>query len=180
MAGPSPQSLRDADDAPPADFELIYREEWPRLMRYLLINGADRNDAEDVAQYAFEQLFYKRETIRDPAAWLRTVAYRRMLQMQARSQRFLEPGHYERYSPPASERIERHEEAAAVLVALSRLPAMQRKVAALYYDEFKINEIGEILEMTNAAVRQNLSRARQRLKDQLESSDPGLRCREAA
>lgn len=185
MAGFPSQSLGDGSDVPQADFELIYRGEFPRLMRYLIMAGANIHDAEDAAQYAFEQLFHKKETVLSPAAWLRTVASRRMLQMQAKNEQTLEAGHYESCSPDASERVEFNEEAATVLVALSRLPTTQRKVAALYYDEFKINEIGEILEMTNAAVRQNLSRARQRLRDQLvtgqlESSDPGPRRREAA
>jgi RNA polymerase sigma-70 factor (ECF subfamily) len=100
--------------------------------------------------------------------------------MQARNERPLELGYDEPGGQPTSERIELNEEAEAVLAALSRLPITQRKVAALRYDEFEINEIGEMLGMTDAAVRQNLSRARRRLRDQLESRRPALGGRQAA
>ena len=138
-------------------------------MSYMILCGTDRDDAEDAVQYAFVQLFHQWQTVHAPSAWLRKVAFRKALQMQARNERPLEPGYDGAGGQPASERIELNEEAEAVLAALSRLPITQRKVVALHYDEYGINEIGEMLGMTAAAVRQNLSRARRRLRDQLGS-----------
>ena len=137
MAEHSFQSRRDRDDAPQADFALFYQAEKPRLMRYLIMFGADSHDAEDAVQYAFVQLLHQWETVRTPEAWLRKVASRKALQMQARNERPLEPGYDEPGGQPTSERIELTEEAETVLAALSRLPITQRKVAALHYDEFK-------------------------------------------
>ena len=180
MAGLFPQLPRDRADAPQAEFELFYQAEMPRLMSYMILCGTDRDDAEDAVQYAFVQLFHQWQTVHAPSAWLRKVAFRKALQMQARNERPLEPGYDGACGQPASERIELNEEAEAVLAALSRLPITQRKVVALHYDEYGINEIGEMLGMTAAAVRQNLSRARRRLRDQLGSRRPAPASRQAA
>jgi RNA polymerase sigma factor (sigma-70 family) len=180
MAGLSPQSPRDRADASQTEFELFYQAEMPRLMSYLILCGTDRDDAEDAVQYAFVQLLHQWQTVHVPTAWLRKVAFRKALQMRARNDRPLEPGYDRPGGQPASERIEHDEEAHAVLGALSRLPITQRKVAALIYDEYGINEIGEMLGMTDAAVRQNLSRARRRLRDQLGSILPVPASRQAA
>ena len=52
----------------------------------------------------------------------------------------------------------------AVLSAIRRLPQTQRQVFALHFDQFETTEIAEILQMKQAAVRQNLARARATLR----------------
>ena len=69
--------------------------------------------------------------------------------------------------PDPAATIESLWEKDAVLSAIRQLPLKEKQVFALHYDQFKTGEIAEILQMTPAAVRQNLARARARLKNLL-------------
>lgn len=55
-----------------------------------------------------------------------------------------------------------------MLSAIRQLPLLQRQVFALRFDQFETKEISAILQITEAAVRQNLARARARLKEFLQ------------
>jgi len=128
--------------------------------------GANEHDAVDAAQCAFEELFKKWDTVRNPKAWLRTVAFHIFLRLPVRNERALED-HDQASVLPASTRIELREEEQAVISALHQLPMTQRRVFALHYDKFETREIAEMLQMTEAAVRQNLARARAKLRELL-------------
>lgn len=153
--------------AAPVEYGICYVTEMPHLILYLMKCGASAHDAAEAAQRAFAELLDKWETVRNPSAWLRKVAFRIFLRMAVDDELPLEP-HFD--GPglfSASERIEFREEEQAVLAALRQLPPTQLEVFALYYDQFEIREIAELLQMKEAAVRQNLSRARARLRELL-------------
>ena len=62
----------------------------------------------------------------------------------------------------------RESETAQVLVGLMNLPNRYRKVLILYYYEgYKCNEIGNILRITESAVKKRLERGRKLLKQEL-------------
>jgi RNA polymerase sigma factor (sigma-70 family) len=70
-------------------------------------------------------------------------------------------------TPDNSTLVEFLFEKSTVLSAIRRLPLKEKQVFALHFDKFETSEIAEILQITPAAVRQNLARARARLKDLL-------------
>ncbi|WP_369212325.1 RNA polymerase sigma factor [Streptomyces flavofungini] len=69
--------------------------------------------------------------------------------------------------------MELREEEARVYSALASLPPTQRRVLAWSLDGFTASEVSAELGMTTEAVRQNLSRARARLKDRLGLANGG-------
>jgi RNA polymerase sigma-70 factor (ECF subfamily) len=119
-------------------------------------------------------LFEKWENVIYPEAYLRTVAFRRFHQQRTIYEQPLD-SHDNHGGAAARDPVELEEETRAVLAVLRQLPLTQRQVMALYYDQFTIGEISEILGMTQMAVRQNLKRAREKLKTALGLDQPRLR-----
>ena len=126
-------------------------------------------DAADAAHNAFVELFTNWDTVRNPRAWLRTVAFRQMLRLNASTEYPLDLLRKEPDTVPASARLELREETRAVLHGLGQLPLAQRQVLALVYDEFSYGEIAQIMGISQAAVRKNAERARRRMSELLGS-----------
>jgi len=154
------------------EYAMIYQAEKPHLMRYLIHCGANYHDAEDAAQRALTALYDRWETVRNPRPWLRTVAVRELSRATVTNECSLE-GH-DQLAPLDPAGIESLLEEDAVLFAIRQLPPLQRQVFALRFDQFEISEIAEILKLTEAAARQNLVRARARLRDLLELNESSL------
>ena len=149
----------------------VYQAEKPRLVRFLIRCGANRHDADDAAQRALAGLFEQWETVRNPRSWLRKVALREFTGASSTNERRLE-GHDQLSIPSDPSDIESLLEQDAVLSAIRQLPPLQRQVFALHFDHLSTREIAETLQITEAAVRQNLARTRARLKELLGLSDP--------
>ncbi len=67
---------------------------------------------------------------------------------------------------------EQLEQTADVYAQVLRLPQNMREVILLfYYEELSVREIAQILRITDANVKKRLSRARQRLKLELDDAD---------
>jgi RNA polymerase sigma factor (sigma-70 family) len=147
-----------------AEWEVCYRAEMPRLIRYLMkcFGESDMRDAADAAQSAFAELFAKWGTVRSPRAWLRTVAFRQMLRQPAE---YPLDAHSDPSVLPASSALELREQEQQVLAALRQLPLAQRQVLALVYDQFSCQEIAEITGKNEAAVRKNIERARAAMRE---------------
>jgi RNA polymerase sigma factor (sigma-70 family) len=146
-----------------------YRTEMPYLIRYLItcFGGADMRDAADAAHTAFAELFIKWNTVHNPRAWLRKVAFRQMLRQPVKGEYSLDALHKEPAVLSASAQLELREDEKLVLDALGQLPPTQRRVFALMYDQFSYREIAEIMNISESAVRQNAGRARRRMKELL-------------
>jgi len=138
----------------------------PRLIRYLMkcFGDSDMRDAADAAQSAFTDLLENWDAVRSRRAWLRTVAFRKMLSQHARAEYPLDMLRAEPAMPSASAHLELREEHQTVLDRLHQLPLAQRQVLALICDHFSYREIAEIMDMNEAAVRQNAARARTAMK----------------
>ncbi|MEU0861039.1 sigma-70 family RNA polymerase sigma factor [Streptomyces griseofuscus] len=140
-------------------------------MRFLLRHGAEYAEAEDAVHSAFVELIRTRQPVRSPRAWLRTVALRTFLR-QAVSER-PEQDLAERLAETSADwrtplqAAELNEQQRHVLHALIQLPFKQRSVMAWHLDGFSTAEIAEAMSLEQAAVLQNLSRARRTLKQQL-------------
>jgi RNA polymerase sigma-70 factor (ECF subfamily) len=151
-------------DVAQVEFAACYAAEMPVLVRFLMKCGASQLDAMDAAHNAFVLLYQQWDSVRQPRQWLRTVAFRLFLRMPAASGQPLRDEDDRAVAGSAADRLELQEEERAVLGTFLRLPMTQRAVFALYFDDFSVREIAEILQMSTDAVRQNISRARAALR----------------
>jgi len=141
----------------------------PYLIRYLVrcFDSADISDAADAAHNAFAELFVKWDTVENPRAWLRKVAFRQMLRQPVKGECSLDTPHKEPVVLSSAAQLELHEDERMILNALKKLPVTQRNVFALMYDQFTYSEISKIMNMNEDAVRQNAGRARKKMKELL-------------
>jgi RNA polymerase sigma factor (sigma-70 family) len=170
--GPSPAAAlpqeRDHIDLAQVEFAALYQGEKPRLVRFLIKLGAKPEDAADAAQDAFNEL-YKcwGPNIRKPAAWLRTVAYRKWINRVRELPLGDEEEKVNSNILPITELADLTSQQQRVIALVRKLPPNQRLVFALRYDEFTYTEIAGMLDMKEVAVRQSLARARAALKKAL-------------
>lgn len=144
------------------EFSAFYRADFTRLVGFLILVGAGREDAVDAAQETMRTLYQKWREVRHPRAWARTTG-RRVLIHALRSPQEQDLG--EPPEPAAAllvgdqaiwESLERDE----VLAILRELPPCQRQALALTFDEFSPAEIAQTLDVPAVQVRGNLARAR--------------------
>lgn len=153
-----------------AEWVECYQAEMPYLVRYLMhcCNEANIDDAADAAHEAFIELLKNWSDVKHRKAWLRTVAFRKMLRSPVKEERLSSALHRDPAAVAAtSAHLELHGEEQQVLAAISRLPLTQRQVFALHYDQFSYSEIAEILGMNVDAVRKNMERAKTKMKELL-------------
>jgi len=158
-----------------AEFDAMFRDHYPRLVRSLSVAG---DGAADAVQEAFVQALLRWRTIGrydDPVGWVRRVALRRMLN-EHRSRRRRD-AFVERLSAhPAEGRVELDdapdgpdEQLVALVVGL---PRQQRIAVALrYYDDLPVSEVAEAMGISEGAVRYHLHEARKRLRAVLGAID---------
>jgi RNA polymerase sigma-70 factor (ECF subfamily) len=152
-------------------FDQFYRAEMPALVRFVQRYGADVHAAADAAHDAFAEAYPQWDTIQNPRAWLRLVACRIYYRSRLRDTPVGEvPDRPVIYEDTAEIR----EQGRRVTEALAALPERQRQVMAWHLDGYDNTEIARQLRITAAAVRQNLCRGRQTLKQLLglEKDDP--------
>jgi RNA polymerase sigma-70 factor (ECF subfamily) len=153
------------------DFPEFYARERTPLVRFVMWLGADADLAADVAQTAFERAFPLWATIQHPRAWLRRVSRNELIRLSRTAARETLTD-----APPdrsaaisAALAVELRAETRDVLAALAALPPKQRLVMAWAYDGFSDGEIALELGDSPAAVRQNHSKARKKLRRALRS-----------
>ncbi|MDH6455501.1 RNA polymerase sigma factor (sigma-70 family) [Streptomyces sp. SAI-119] len=149
---------------------VLHDEQYPALVRFLLLHGASWSEAQDAAQDAFTQMCVPGVAITHPRAWLRTVAWRSWVSQQVKLEETCaelpEPQLSLRWQTPAHA-AELGEEERRVISILLQLPAKQRAAMAWHLDGFTTEESARAMGTTQAAVRQNLTRARAALKQGL-------------
>jgi RNA polymerase sigma-70 factor (ECF subfamily) len=156
-------------DLSSAEWEACYRDEMLNVQRYLMhtFNLSNIDDSCDPAHEAFEELFKKWPEVTNPRAWLRTVAFRKMLAHRPKNETSLDNIFYDPADEAASARLMLNEEQRAARAAISQLPITQRQVFSMCFDGFSYSEIAEVLEITEAAARKNMERARAKLRELL-------------
>jgi RNA polymerase sigma factor (sigma-70 family) len=149
------------------EWAACYRSEMPYLVRYLMhtFNQISIHDSQEAAHEAFVELFDHWETVAKHRAWLRTVAYRKMLARLNVQETSLNDLSYDPAAAAASEYLILNEEEQAARIAISQLPVKQRQVFSLHYDGFSYSEIAQVLLITEAAARKNMERARDKLEE---------------
>ncbi|MFI0411804.1 RNA polymerase sigma factor [Actinomadura sp. 3N508] len=147
------------------EFSTLYENEMAKLMRFVMKHGASTTEATDAAQSAFSLAWGSWDRIREPKAWLRTVAVREYLRRPPVETPI--DAVPDRAAFPLLDSVELGEQEQRVMDALHTLPMKQRQVMAWHYDGFPNAQIAKEMGINEAAVRQNLHRARERLKELL-------------
>ncbi|MGW1761679.1 RNA polymerase sigma factor [Streptomyces mirabilis] len=147
--------------------EALHHHQYPALVRFLLLHGASWPEAQDAAQDAFTQMCAPGLSITHPRAWLRTVAWRSWVRQQVKLEETCEEMPESQISlhwQTPAQAAEMGEEERRVIALLLQLPAKQRAAMAWHLDGFTTEESARAMGTTQAAVRQNLTRARAALK----------------
>jgi RNA polymerase sigma factor (sigma-70 family) len=164
---------------PQAAVDSLYRRHGGDVYRYALAVTGDPGDAEDVTQTTFLNAFRaieRGDQIREPKAWLRTIAHnvcRQRFRQDAR-----QPSEVP-FDDEVADMVVEHDGPTAddLVRALRRLPFNQRSALVMRELEGRSpREIAEALGVTLSATETLLFRARRSLREQLEGS---LSCRQA-
>lgn len=138
----------------------------------------DFDEAHDVAQEVFLRAWFSLHALEEGAAWpgwLRTIARNRALSWIERRRRRppTERMDVDLASPAAAPDgiLEQAERRRLVLAALDRLPEGHRQILLLHYmEDATTPQIAARLDLTPAAARQRLHRARRHLQQEMEST----------
>lgn len=164
-----------------ADYIAVFEALRPRLMGIAYRILGSRADAEDVVQdTGLRWLAGHCDTIREPQAWLVTVCTRRAIDMLRAAHRarvdyvgdwLPEPVATEATGDAEAAMIRAASLSTAFMLALERLSPRER-AAYLLHDIFELpyDEVAKVLEASEPACRQLVSRARRHVRqDQLRS-----------
>jgi RNA polymerase sigma factor (sigma-70 family) len=157
-------------------FEAFFRRSYRALVGQLLVADFAPEIAEEAVQDAMTAAHRQWGEIANPGAWVRFVALRhakraavRQRRRQARdhdhSQQIVTQQIVHQQSTDPFAQLDHADWVAGVI---SRLPAEQRAVMALFFDQLTSTEIGECLGKNEATVRSTLRHARQRLRQHLD------------
>jgi RNA polymerase sigma factor (sigma-70 family) len=133
----------------------------------------------DVAQEVFLALWRDLKNLRNPASflpWLRQTARNRAhaaLRSRVRERRLGDTGHFDVAlaeavdpRPNAAEQLAKDEEARVLREALDALPDETREIVILFYREGEsVARVAALCELSETVVRKRLSRARERLRN---------------
>lgn len=152
-------------------FSVLVVRYWPTLFRYLHKMGASREDAEELAQEAFLRAYTKLGSYREKwrfSTWLFRIAVHAWRDANRRSKRtsvdladLLEtPSPL----PGPEDSAMHHSDALACKQMLGKLTMKSRSMLVLHYHSgLTLAEIGQILGMSEAAVKMGIMRARNSL-----------------
>jgi len=146
-------------------FERCFRERYPELVQVLHGLSGDRATAEDLTQEAFARL-WRRGPVERPAAdyWVfrvgRNLALDWLKAEGRRNHRETIAPAPETSEPPFSEEMVEH-----VRAVVKQLPARDREVLLLReFTGLSYNEIAAVVRRSENVVKQDLFRARERLR----------------
>ncbi|MFD7973681.1 RNA polymerase sigma factor [Streptomyces clavifer] len=147
------------------EFEAFYREVTPKLVGFLIRQGARLAIAAEIAQDTMLKAYRKWAEIDSPSGWVHRVASRELIRYIARTEAddlcedvpeasSLLP------SPSAAAEWEQQQD---LLRLLADLPPRQRQIMAWKYDGHTPAEIAEELGISPIAVRASLLKSRRAL-----------------
>ena len=161
------------DHASPRTTVEAYEEEKQRLAAYAYAMTRDRDVAEDLVQESFLRLLQELGSGRAPdnvSAWLFRVCTNLALSRGRRlmvAQRFLQVSRDSDVAPAVDAEYLQSEENAAVLDALTSLPADAQAALLMAAHGFSGREIAKVIGRSELATRAMMFRSRQKLRDQL-------------
>jgi RNA polymerase sigma factor (sigma-70 family) len=142
----------DPPDPNPPDtdevFSTFYRGFLPRLVAFLLWQGARLTDAADIAQDTMIKAYQHWSEVRSPEAWARTVASRELIRRIVACPEDPHPAPPECPLLPAVTNVEAWEQQHDILRLLADLPPRQRQVLAWTMEGYTPTEIADELGIT--------------------------------
>ena len=159
------------------DFDALFDDAYPPLVRYCQRLTGDRDVAEDVAQEAMVRLFANEVDGPQPAlrAWLFKTAthlIRDRYRVDENRRRLLQENPVMPSAVEGPERsFERKAERALARKALEQLPERDREILVLRYEGFSYKEIADVVNVAAGSVGTLLARAERRF---VEALDGGL------
>lgn len=149
-----------------AAFTAAFNDRFPRLFSYLARLTGDADQATDVAQTAFIELYRRGSLPDDPGAWLVSVAHNRLRDEERTWRRRLAlltdvPDRAPAPTAPPGPDIviETIEHRQRVRVALGELTERDRRLLLLHHSGHSYREIAAIVEIADASVGTLLRRA---------------------
>ena len=136
------------------------------VLRFIVKNLRQEEDARDVVQSAFEKLWRHREEVDSTKvkAYLFTVAYNQMIDHIRKSKRVSLKEEFRDDSRVINR--ESHNAREILQAALARLNETQRSLVMLKdYEGYSYEEIGKIMNLSESQVKVYLHRARLQLKE---------------
>ncbi|WP_167517421.1 RNA polymerase sigma factor [Micromonospora orduensis] len=160
-------------------FVEYYREDFTRLIRFLIRKGASLSEAEDVAQEAMKCALLKWPTIEHPPAWVRQTANSIFIRTRQKSRREREWWLHNGPQDDATEQIF-DIEAQHFHRMVKELPTRQRDVMAWTAEGYTPTEIAGVTGQDPGTVRSHLRHARQALIRKLDQQRSDAARREAS
>jgi RNA polymerase sigma-70 factor, ECF subfamily len=147
------------------EYEWLFRDEFPAIMRTVFLICHDHDQAQDITQDAFVELLRHWNRVSHyerPGAWVRRVAIRLTMHSLRRERlRSL----LERKVTPA---LPMGPVDVDLLKAIRVLPPKQRAAVVLFYfEDLPLSEVADMIGCSPATARVHVQRARARLADLL-------------
>lgn len=147
-------------------FDGVYASEFAGVARLAFLMVGSRAVAEELAQDAFVQLFRRYDTVKNPAAFLRTVVVRVAINWLRRAG--MERDRLARATAGIDHPVEAPE-IDEMWSALTRLRPERRVVLVLrFYEQMHHGEIAALLGCSPATIRSRTRRALEDLRKELE------------
>lgn len=158
--------------SPPPDWEVVFRDQLPKVYNYFLYSVNDQQLAEDLTSTTFERAWQSRETYRTDIAafstWLMTIARRVRVDYFRKARRNIisldslgdlpEPTNLELLVQKASDK-------AQLAHAIARLPEREQDIIALKYGAEMTNRaIANLLDLSESNIGTILQRTVKQLR----------------
>jgi RNA polymerase sigma-70 factor (ECF subfamily) len=144
------------------DFDSFYVATRDRLLHALYAMTGDLAEAQDVLQESYARAWQRWSSVSrydDPAAWVRTVAWR--LAVSRRRKAINRIGAAMRLHATAAPVAEPSADTAVIVAALRRLPDAQRRALALHYlCDLSVEAVAAETKVSTGTVKSRLSRGR--------------------
>ncbi|MDZ7779075.1 MAG: sigma-70 family RNA polymerase sigma factor [Gemmatimonadota bacterium] len=159
------------------DFDAVFDEHYPGLVRYVQRLTGDGDTAEDIAQEAMVRLFDRRISGSESGvrAWLYKTAthlVRDRYRVDTNRQRLLERHPVRPVALETPDRtLERDETRAIVREALDALSPRDKEILLMRYSGFSYKEIAAAIDVASTSVGTLLSRAEQRFAEAVSAGE---------
>ena len=175
MEGLNDTPEQNSGESSDMTFDQLYEAFATDVLRVSYYYLGDRQRAEDVTQDVFVRLMTSKPVLAPgrEKAWLLKVALNRCRDLwRGAWLKKVVLGHPAFELFPADDEIGRIAENTALAEAVNRLPAVFKEVILLhYYQGYGVGDISEMLDISEGTVSSRLSRARNRLQNDLKGDD---------
>lgn len=143
------------------NFDSFYNDNYSSIYRFCLQWSGNSDDAKDIAQEVFTELFErltKQVDFINPRAWVYRVAYNRCINLHKRKQQAVY-GDILIIQADVDDSLERREQFLRIRKAMNKLSEKERALVILYKEGFSYKEMSSVVEINENSVGKTLSRA---------------------